>query len=87
MQGMKFFFDEADGSLCPPICLWYLDTWFFHLYLWWDAFFPCEWSESRFFFKISIYPLKNLTGETFSLIFLLNGKIALTEKLQYFLIL
>ena len=34
LQCMKFFFDEADGSLCPPLCLLYLDTWFFHLYLW-----------------------------------------------------
>lgn len=48
LQGMRSFFDEADGSLCPPVCLWYLDTWFLHLYLWWDAFLPCEWSESRF---------------------------------------
>lgn len=49
------------------------------------VFFPVTDQNPDSFLKISVYPLKNLTGEALSLIFLLNGKITLTEKLQYFL--
>lgn len=48
-------------------------------------FFPVSDRNPNSFLKISIYPLKNLTGETFSLIFLVNSELSLAEKLQYFI--
>lgn len=70
LQGLNFFFDEADGSLCPPLCYILAPSSF---YLWWDVLLSCEYSEIRFlffFFLILPYPLRNITEETFFFSFL-----------------